>query len=99
MDEKQFKKLYPKKYKVWRLTQLINYGLDGEKLNVNEIKLFWNEIKDQISPDKQKVIEFLVWNKPWHPEPGLQFNRENFLPWLFAKSTSSKISTSPVGQL
>jgi len=31
-DEKLFKKKYPEEYKLWRLTQLINYGLDGEKL-------------------------------------------------------------------
>ncbi len=37
-DEKKFKKLHPNEYKLWRLTQLINYGLDGEKLDVREVK-------------------------------------------------------------
>lgn len=43
-DEKLFKKKYPKDYKLWRLTQLINYGLDGEKLDKKELKEAWPKI-------------------------------------------------------
>jgi len=32
-DEKYLKK-FPQEYERWRLLQLINYGLDGEKLNL-----------------------------------------------------------------
>jgi len=28
--KKKFKKANPEKYRLWRITQLINYGLDGE---------------------------------------------------------------------
>jgi len=88
-DEKKFKKLHPKEYRLWRLTQLINYGLDGEKLDKEEVMKAWPSIKDRIDPDKQKVIEFFVWNKPWHKEPGLAFDRSNFWMWYFKKKNSS----------
>lgn len=92
-DEKKFKKEYPKEYKLWRLTQLINYGLDGEKLDEKEVKLAWPKIKDHLDPDKQKVIEFYLWGKKWRKEPGLTFDRSNFWSWYFAKNTSSQTST------
>ena len=62
-DEKTFKKKYPKEYKLWRLTQLINYGLDGEKLSIIEVKKAWPKIKNRIEPQKARIIEFLLWNK------------------------------------
>ncbi len=47
-DEKKFKKDYPADYKVWRLLQLINYGLDGEKLNLKFLKSNWLTIKNKV---------------------------------------------------
>ena len=92
-DEKKFKKLHPKEYRLWRITQLINYGLDGEKLDGQEVKKVWTQIKDRIDPDKQKVIEFFLWNRKWRREPGLAFDRSNFWKWYFKRPISSKIST------
>jgi len=92
-DEKAFKKLHPKEYKLWRIIQLINYGLDGEKLDEKELKRVWRDIKDRLSPDKRKVLEFLLWNKKWRREPGLAFDRSNFWEWFFGSRTSSKTST------
>ena len=62
-DEKRFKKENPKAYKLWRLTQLINYGLDGEKLDREEVKAAWPKIKDRLDPYLKNYIEFLVWYK------------------------------------
>lgn len=62
-DEKTFKKKYPKEYKLWRLTQLINYGLDGEKLNEKEVKKAWPKIKDRLDPDLRNYVHFLLWPK------------------------------------
>ncbi|MBI3559103.1 hypothetical protein HY085_01790 [Candidatus Gottesmanbacteria bacterium] len=91
-DEKAFKKKKPKEYALWRLVQLINYGLEGEKLDPKEVKLAWPKIKDRISPDKQKVIEFFLWNRPWRPEPGLMFDRSNFWQWYRKSPSFSKTS-------
>ena len=92
-DEKKFKKLHPKEYLLWRLTQLINYGLDGERLDEEEIRNAWPHIKDRIDPDKQKVIEFFLWDTKWTKEPGLAFDRSNFWQWYFKRRTSSNNST------
>ena len=62
-DEKTFKKKHPKEYRLWRLTQLINYGLDGEKLDKKEIKRAWPEIKDQLDPNTAVYFNYLLWGK------------------------------------
>ncbi|MDZ4229254.1 MAG: hypothetical protein U1C50_03275 [Patescibacteria group bacterium] len=88
-DEKNFKKKHPKEYRLWRLTQLINYGLDeGEKLDRAEVKKAWPEIKDKLDPDRKKTVEFFIWGKQWHLEPGLLPDRSNFWQWYFKSLTS-----------
>ncbi len=63
-DEKTFKKKYPKEYRLWRLVQLINYGLDeGEKLDREEVKKAWPKIKDQLDPNKAVYIRYLLWEQ------------------------------------
>ena len=73
-DEKTFKCKYPKEYRLWRLTQLINYGLDGEKLSENEVKAAWPQIKDRLDPHKAAYLEFILWNK----KPSSRNFSENF---------------------
>lgn len=63
-DEKTFRKKYPKEYKLWRLTQLINYGLDGEKLDETEVKKAWAKIKDRLDPNLKEYLYFLLWQNP-----------------------------------
>lgn len=62
-DEKKFKKSNPKEYKLWRITQLINYGLDGEKLDKNEVIKSWSAISDRLDPYKKRAMEYLLWGK------------------------------------
>ncbi len=62
-DDKKFKKDNPQEYKLWRLTQLINYGLDGEKLDSKEVKNSWNMIKGRIDTPTKKYLEFILWGK------------------------------------
>jgi len=61
INEDKFKKENPKEYKLWRLQQLINYGLDGAKLDREEVKKAWPQIKEQLDPYKRRVMEFLLW--------------------------------------
>ena len=63
VDEEKFKKNHPQKYRLWRLTQLINYGLDGEKLDKKEVTAAWPQIKDQLDPHKAVYLEYLLWDK------------------------------------
>ena len=67
-DEKKFKKLHPRKYKLWRLTQLINYGLDSEKLSENEVKLAWPKIKNNIDPYKLDILRCYYWENNTHSQ-------------------------------
>lgn len=74
VDEKRFKKENPKEYKLWRLTQLINYGLDGEKLDKKEVIRAWPEIKDRLDPNSRGYLEYLIWGKT----PSLHQFKESF---------------------
>ena len=62
-DEEKFKKESPGEYAVWRLTQLINYGLDGEKLDAVKVKKSWNKIKIKIDASTKNYLEYLLWGK------------------------------------
>lgn len=55
-DEEKFKKEDPEGDRVWRLTQLINYGLDGEKLSKSEIKKNWSKIKEKVDSKERSLI-------------------------------------------
>lgn len=48
----------PEKFAVWRLEQLINFGLKGEKLNLLELKKYFNQLK--IDPQKRTYLKFLM---------------------------------------
>lgn len=63
IDEKAMKKENPENYKLWRITQLINYGLDGEKLDKKEVKKAWPKIKNDIEPYRRRLFDFLLWGK------------------------------------
>jgi hypothetical protein len=63
VDEKKFKLDHPKEYRLWCLTQLINYGLDGEKLDREEVKRAWPKIKTDLDPNTAAYLEFLLWDK------------------------------------
>lgn len=46
-------------YTIWRLEQLINYGLDGEKLDKKLVKKYWEKM--EIDPESRKALYFLLW--------------------------------------
>ncbi len=61
VDEKQFKKEDPEGYKIWRLEQMINYGLGKEKLKEQEVRKYWNRI--YIDEPTRRYLAFLLWPK------------------------------------
>lgn len=64
VDEKKFKKKYPNEYRFWRITQLINYGLEeGEKLDREEVKKAWPKIKEDLDPNKALYLKYLLWQE------------------------------------
>lgn len=61
VDEVKFKKADPEGYKIWRLQQLINYGLGGEKIKADELRRYWNKLF--IDEPTRRYLEFLLWPK------------------------------------
>lgn len=54
---------YPQKYKLWRMEQMLSYGLDGEKLDKKEVIANWNYLKRRLDLKRRQLIEFLLWPK------------------------------------
>lgn len=59
VDEKKFKRADPEGYKIWRLEQMINYGLNGEKLERKLVKRYWNKL--YMDPPTRAFLKFLLW--------------------------------------
>ena len=72
-DEQRLKKENPEGYKIWRITQLINYGLSDEKLDLREVKVVWPKIKDKLDPYKARALEYLLWGKLYSLPNNLTF--------------------------
>ncbi len=56
-DTKKLSK-YPEKYAMWKLEQLINFGLNGQKLNFVELKKYFSKLN--IDPQKRKYLDSLI---------------------------------------
>ena len=57
-DEKKLKK-NPETYTLWRLEQLINFGLRGEKINKKALKKYWDKIR--IDPARRNFLKKILW--------------------------------------
>lgn len=57
VDSENLKK-YPEKYAIWELEQLINFGLDGEKLKLSKLKKYFSILR--IDPQKKRYLKFLL---------------------------------------
>ncbi len=57
-DEQAIKNMSPDARNIWRLEQLINFGLQGERLSVSQLKKYWSKI--EIDPGHRTYLEFLL---------------------------------------
>lgn len=57
VDIKKLSK-YLEKYKIWKLEQLINFGLDGQKLKTQDLKKYFNQLN--IDPMYKRYLRFLL---------------------------------------
>lgn len=46
------------KFLPWQLEQLINFGLGNEKININELRKYWDVL--QLDPYKRKFLSLFV---------------------------------------
>lgn len=47
-----------KKFSIWHLEQLINFGLGKEKIDLDELRKYWDVV--QIDPFKRKFLSLFV---------------------------------------
>jgi len=62
-DETKFKT--PQEKRLWELAQLINYGLDGEKLEEKELKKNWKELKRLLDRERARMLEYFIWGRKY----------------------------------
>lgn len=60
VDETKLKK-DPEKFTVWKLEQLINFGLNGEKIKREELLRYFSQLT--IDPPRRKYLTFLLYGK------------------------------------
>ena len=48
----------PEQFAIWRLEQLINFGLGGEKINLTELRKHWQAV--HIDPFKRVFLSLFV---------------------------------------
>ncbi|MBU4332170.1 hypothetical protein KKD19_00745 [Patescibacteria group bacterium] len=58
VDIKQLKK-DKNQYAIWRLEQLVNFGLGKDKLKRSELIKYWPKL--HLDPQKKKYLAFLLW--------------------------------------
>jgi len=51
-------KVDPIKYTIWKLEQMVNFGLDKEKLNASDLKKYWQKLN--LDPDKKKYLSRIL---------------------------------------
>jgi len=61
VDEKKFKREDKEQYKIWKLEQMINWGLGKEKLSEKLVRKNWKKL--YIDPETKKFLGFLLWPK------------------------------------
>ena len=61
-NEKEFKLENKSKHAIWKLEQMVNFGLGkGEKLSVSQLKKYWNHI--EIDKSRRKLLKVLLYDK------------------------------------
>jgi len=46
------------KFAVWKLEQLINFGLGKDKIKIDDFKKYWNIL--EIDPSKKEFLKFFM---------------------------------------
>ncbi len=56
-DEKKLK-THPEEYAIWKLEQLVNFGLNGEKIVEVDLRRYWDKLT--IDPARRKFLQLLL---------------------------------------
>lgn len=60
VDTKELKK-DKKKFAIWRLEQMVNFGLGREKISREEIKKYWKFLN--LDKNKKNYLKMILWPK------------------------------------
>ena len=58
VDTKQLKK-DKNEFVIWKLEQLVNFGLNGERLKKTDLKKYWSKL--DLDPKKKKYLSLILW--------------------------------------
>ena len=50
-----------KQYAIWRLEQMVNFGLGGKKISRKEIKKYWKMLN--LDRNKKQYLKMILWPK------------------------------------
>lgn len=51
----------PSTFTVWKLNQMINFGLHGERLDLKKVKKYWSKIETDTAT--RAFLKLLLWPK------------------------------------
>ena len=60
VDTKELEK-DPEAYVIWRLEQMINFGIAGERISADSLIRYWDRLV--LDPHKKRFLGFLLWGK------------------------------------
>ena len=51
----------PEQYAIWKLEQMVNFGLHGKKLKISELRKYWDKL--QIDPVRRQFLQLFLHGK------------------------------------
>lgn len=60
-DEEELKKT--EKGRIFILERMINYGPDGKKIKLSEVKKYWKRLAPNLFAVRRRLWELLIWGK------------------------------------
>jgi hypothetical protein len=57
VDERELRK-HPERYTIWKLEQMINFGLDGARISGELLRQFWSKLR--VDPARRRYLHFLL---------------------------------------
>ena len=62
IDEKRFKARNKQAHAIWKLEQMVNFGLaEGEKIPVSQLKKYWPKLN--LDRNRSRLLEILLHEK------------------------------------
>lgn len=49
------------KYAIWKLEQIVNFGLGGEKIDSRKLKKYWDRL--DIDPSRRRLLKLFLYGK------------------------------------